>query len=170
MSVEEETMLLDPARAALLITDPQSDLGPRHPPSGVIGRGVARGTTGANLERLLEAARRANMVIAAAPHYCDPDDLRWGFGSFLPECRPHFLGGRTIIAAPHRTTPADDHVLDAQLRCYGVRQVVLVGTWANVCREGYLRGLLARGFEVAVVGNDTAVGVAAALRAAPQAA
>ena len=53
---------------------------------------------------------------------------------------------------------------------YGVAQVVLVGTWANLCVEWYLRGLLARGFDVAVVGNATAAAIASALSSAHQAA
>ena len=161
-------MVLEPSRAALLLTDPQNDLGPRNATGGVIGRGVERGTTLANIERLLDAARHANMVVAVAPHYCEPNVQRWGFGTILPECRPYLLGGRTIIATPHRASRADDHVLVTEFRRYGVAQVVLVGTWANLCVESYLRGLLARGFEVAVVGNATAAAIATALWSADQ--
>jgi len=163
-------MHLDPSHAALLITDPQDDLGPHDTAWGVAGRGVERATSAPNIERLLEAARRVGMVVAVAPHYCEPSGRRWGFGSILPECRPYLLGSRTIIAAPHGLTRREDHGLVAELRGYGIAQIVLVGTWANLCVEGYLRGLLARGFEVAVVGNATAAAIADALRGAPAAA
>ena len=161
---------LDPLHAALLITDPQTDLGPGDSSRGVLGRGVERGTTASNIERLLGAARHANMVVVVAPHYCDPNDQRWGFGGVLPECRPYLLSDPTIIAAPHRTWHSDDQVLVTQLRRYRVGQIILVGTWANFCVEAYLRMLLERGFEVAVVGNTTAAPIVDALWSAEQAA
>jgi nicotinamidase-related amidase len=51
-----------------------------------------------------------------------------------------------------------------------VGQIILVGTWANFCVEAYLRMLLERGFEVAVVGNATAAPIVDALWSAEQAA
>jgi nicotinamidase-related amidase len=140
-------MTLDPPHAALLITDPQTDLR---------AASSERGTAVHDVERLLEGARHADMVVAIAPHFCYPSDQRWGFGALLPECRPYLLGGRTIVAAPHRAWRSDDEALIAQLRRFGVAQVVLVGLWANRCVDAYLRALLERGFEVAVVRDASA--------------
>jgi nicotinamidase-related amidase len=162
MAVPGAGFTLDPMRAALLVTDPQSDLRPEGVTWGVADYGRERATGIPTIERLLEAARHASMVVAIAPHYTYPDDQRWGFGTILPECRPYLLGGRTIVAAPHRAWRSDMRPFVAQLRSFGVTQVVLVGVWATPCVESYLRALLEDGFEVAVVKDATAAAIASA--------
>jgi nicotinamidase-related amidase len=163
MAVPGAGFTLDPMRAALLVTDPQSDLRPEAATWGVADHGRERATGIPTIERLLEAARHANMVVAIAPHHTYPSDQRWGFGALLPECRPYLLGGRTIIATPHRAWRADMRPLVGELRRFGVTQVVLVGLWATRCVESYLRALLEDGFEVAVVRDAAATAIASAL-------
>ena len=72
---------LDVRRTALVITDPQVDfLSPQGATWGVVGQSVESNNTVQNIERLLRAARQANMVVAISPHYYYPSDHRWGFG------------------------------------------------------------------------------------------
>jgi len=46
-----------------------------------------------------------------------------------------------------------------QLRKRGIDKVILAGMSANLCVESYLRDLLERGFEVAVVKDATAAAI-----------
>jgi nicotinamidase-related amidase len=60
---------VDVSRAALVITDPQVDfLSPRGVNWQVVGKSVENNHTVENIERLLKAARQANMVVAISPH------------------------------------------------------------------------------------------------------
>ena len=122
---------LEIPRAALVITDPQVDfLSAQGARLGTWwGRASSEHDTVQNIERLLKAAKRADMVVAISPHYYYPSDHRWGFGGpleefmyrmcvrrgrarsapegsgdfgadFLPQYRPYLLDGKTIIARP----------------------------------------------------------------------
>lgn len=176
---------LEVPRAALVITDPQIDfLSAQGAAWGVVGKSVDEHDTVQNIERLLKAAKRADMVVAISPHYYYPSDHRWGFGGpleafmyrcaseeigplvpersggsgadFLPQYRPYLLDGKTIIAPPHRKYGPGGDELERRLRAHRVHQVILAGMSANLCLESHLRALLDRGFEVAVVGDATA--------------
>ena len=77
---------LEVPRAALVITDPQIDfLSAQGAAWGVVGKSVDEHDTVQNIERLLKAAKRADMVVAISPHYYYPSDHRWGFGGPLEE-------------------------------------------------------------------------------------
>jgi nicotinamidase-related amidase len=181
---------LDVPRAALVITDPQVDfLTPGGIAWGVVGESVERNNTVENIERLLRAARQANMVVAISPHYYYPSDHRWGFGGrleilmqragadregspqlarlaasggdLLPRYRPYLIGARTILASPHRAYGPDGNDLVMQLHRHRSDQVVLAGMLANLCVESHLRTLVERGFEVAVVKDATAAAMLA---------
>ena len=59
---------LDVPRTALLITDPQIDfLSPQGAAWSMVGRSVERNNTVQNIERLLKAARHANMLDRKTP-------------------------------------------------------------------------------------------------------
>jgi nicotinamidase-related amidase len=177
---------LDVPRTALVITDPQIDfLSPQGAAWGMVGRSVERNHTVENIERLLRAARQANMVVAISPHYYYPSDHRWGFGGpleklmdravpsdravpvalerfehsgaeVMPQYKPYLLDRKTIIASPHKGYGPGSDDLAWRLHDYQVAQVILAGMSANLCLESHLRALLERGFEVAVVKDATA--------------
>ena len=156
---------LDIARAALLITDPQVEfLSPRGLSWHLLGASVVRHHTVENIERLLRAARQANMLIAISPHLCGAggplDRLMDRFGpaggtgrltreasgapggsEVMPQFKPYLLQGRTIMAAPHRMYGPGDGHLAGQLRRRGIGQVILAGMSANLCLESHLRTL-----------------------------
>jgi nicotinamidase-related amidase len=185
-AVVDPDFKLELPRAALVVTDPQVDfLSPSGLAWGVVGESVERNHTVQNIERLLKAAKHADMVVAVSPHHYYSRDHRWGFGgplerlmhrigpsdgralltlaglenpgaALLPQYRPYLLDRKTIIAAPHRAFGPGSDGLAAQLRAYRVDQVVLAGMSANLCLESHLHALLERGFEVAVVKDATA--------------
>jgi biuret amidohydrolase len=174
------TFRLDVTRAALVITDPQVDfLSPRGVAWPAVGKSVETLHTVENIERLLQAARHANMVVAISPHRpshdgplerlmdrlapadragrLDPGYSREYPGAdLLPRYKPYLLGGRTIIAAPHRRYGPGSDQLARALHQYHVSHVVLAGMSANLCLESHLRALLEEGFEVVVVHDATA--------------
>jgi nicotinamidase-related amidase len=186
LAPSEHGFHLDVGRAALVITDPQVDfLSPQGAIWDAVGQSVDANHTVQNIERLLKAATQVNMVVAISPHYYYPSDHRWGFGGplerlmyrtgmsdrpgplglerlesagadFMPQYKPYLLGGKTIIAAPHRAYGPGGTDLAGRLRERRVDQVVLAGMSANLCLESHLRALLERGFEVAVVRDATA--------------
>ncbi|OKH79857.1 isochorismatase [Mycobacterium sp. ST-F2] len=178
--------VLDPAHAALVVTDPQIDfLSPGGVSWPVFGASVEENNTVANIGELFEAAKRAGVTVAVSPHYFYPTDKQWRFGDpleqfmggvgmfarsgaytmdgfaesgadFLPEYRRHIHDGSTVITSPHKIVGPESNDLVLQLRKRGVSQVVLAGMAANLCVEGHLRELVEQGFEVAVVKDATA--------------
>jgi nicotinamidase-related amidase len=180
-----ESFRLDVPRTALVVTDPQVDfLSPKGAIWRVVGESVERNNTVENIERLLKAARQANMVVVVAPHYYYASDHRLGFGGpleklmdrvglldralltaaesdssgadVLPQFKPYLLDRKTIVASPHRVYGPANEDLAWRLRGYRVGQVILAGMSANLCVESHLRALLESGFEVAVVKDATA--------------
>ena len=138
---------LEVPRAALVITDPQS---------------VERNHTVENIERLLQAAKRASMAVAISP-LMDRVGLPIALDApeqhgadFLPAFKPYFVDGRTLVASAHKAYGPERDDLAKRLRGAGVSQVVLAGMSANLCVEPHLRALLESGFEVAVVEDATA--------------
>ena len=78
------TMELDPARAALVVTDPQIDfLSPDGVTWGVVGESVQRNNTVENIGRLFKAAKEAGITVAVSPHYYYPTDHGWRFEGAL---------------------------------------------------------------------------------------
>ncbi|MDA9981792.1 cysteine hydrolase [Gammaproteobacteria bacterium] len=179
-------MVLDIKRTALVVTDPQVDfLSPDGVTWGVVGASVTQHNTVANLGRLLEAAKKADMTVAISPHYYYPTDKGWKFegaleklmhkigmfdrespytmegfdnsgADFMPEYKKYILDGKTIVTSPHKVYGPEANDLVLQLRKNRVDQVILAGMSANLCVESHLRELLEQGFEVAVVKDATA--------------
>jgi nicotinamidase-related amidase len=178
--------VLDHARAALVITDPQIDfLSPDGVSWPVFGESIGENNTVAHIGELFDAAKRAGITVAVSPHYFYPTDKQWRFGDpleqfmsgvgmfgragaytmdgfagsgadFLPAYRHHIHDGHTVITSPHKIVGPESNDLVLQLRKRGVTQVVLAGMAANLCVEGHLRELVEQGFEVAVVKDATA--------------
>jgi len=109
---------LEVPRAALVITDPQS---------------VERNHTVENIERLLQAAKRASMAVAISP-LMDRVGLPIALDApeqhgadFLPAFKPYFVDGRTLVASAHKAYGPERDDLAKRLRGAGVSQVVLAG-------------------------------------------
>ena len=179
-------MVLDIKRTALVVTDPQVDfLSPDGVTWGVVGESVTQHNTVANLGRLFEAAKKADMTVAISPHYYYPTDKGWKFegaleklmhkigmfdrespysmdgfdnsgADFMPEYKKFILDGKTIVTSPHKVYGPEANDLVLQLRKNRIDQVILAGMSANLCVEAHLRELLEQGFEVAVVKDATA--------------
>jgi nicotinamidase-related amidase len=179
-------MTLDRGRVALVVTDPQIDfLSPDGVTWGVVGKSVEEHGTVDNIERLMKAAKAADMVVAISPHYYFPTDHGWKFGGpleklmhkigmfdrkgaltlegfegsgadFMPQYKAMIEDGKTIIASPHKVYGPQNNDLVLQLRKNHVDQVILAGMSANLCVEAHMRELLEQGFEVAVVRDATA--------------
>jgi len=179
-------MVLDPSRAALVVTDPQNDfLSPDGVTWGVVGASVEHHGTVGNIESLFKAAKAAGITVAISPHYYYPTDKGWRFegaleklmhkigmfdregplsldgfegsgADFLERYKPYINDGETIVASPHKLYGPEHNDLALQLRKNGVDQVILAGMSANLCTESHMRELLEQGFEVAVVKDATA--------------
>ncbi len=178
--------VLDHARAALVVTDPQIDfLSADGVAWSVFGASVEENDTATHIGELFDAAKCAGLTVAVSPHYFYPTDEQWRFGDpleqfmggvgmfaragaytmdgfagsgadFLPAYRRYIHDGRTVITSPHKIVGPESNDLVLQLRKRGVTQVILAGMAANLCVEGHLRELLEQGFEVAVVKDATA--------------
>jgi len=185
-SLPASTMVIDPARCALVVIDPQVDfLTPQGVAWGLVGASVTENGVVENLGRLFDGAKRAGITVAVSPHYYYPSDHSWGFGGgveklmhdicmfdraspvsldgfensgadFLPQFKPYILDGKTIICSPHKIYGPETNDLALQLRKKGVTQIILAGMAANLCVESHLRELIEQGFEVAVVRDATA--------------
>ena len=179
-------MILNRARAALVVTDPQIDfLSPDGVTWGVVGKSVEYHGTVGNIERLFKAAKQAEMTVAISPHYYYPTDHGWNFGGpleklmhkigmfdrkgaltvdgfegsgadFMPQYKQYIDDGKTIVASPHKVYGPQNNDLVLQLRKNHIDQVILAGMSANLCVEAHMRELLEQGFEVAVVRDATA--------------
>jgi nicotinamidase-related amidase len=179
-------MVLNPSRAALVVTDPQIDfLSPDGVTWGVVGKSVEQHGTVGNIEKLFKAAKASGMTVAISPHYYYPTDHGWKFGGpleklmhkigmfdrkgaltvdgfkgsgadFMPQYKQYIEDGKTIVASPHKVYGPENNDLVLQLRKNHIDQVILAGMSANLCVEAHLRELLEQGFEVAVVRDATA--------------
>ena len=190
MAFPNPGMTIDPARTALLVTDPQNDfLSPEGATWGLVGENVIENGTIENIERLFRAAKATGMPVFVSPHYYFPTDHGWKFegaletlmhsigmydrpgaldltgfrgsGADFPEQYKQYIAdGETIIASPHKIYGPETNDLVLQLRKRDIGKVILAGMSANLCTESHLRELLEQGFEVAVVKDATAAAVA----------
>jgi len=179
-------MQIDPARTAVLITDPQNDfLSPDGVAWGVVGNSVTENNTVENIESLMKAAKAAGMLLFISPHYYYPTDHGWQFegaleklmhnigmfdrkgalslegfegsgADWLARYKPLINDGETIISNPHKVYGPETNDLVLQLRKRGIDKVILGGMSANLCTESHMRELMEQGFEVAVVSDATA--------------
>lgn len=179
-------MTIDPARTALVITDPQNDfLSPKGVTWGVVGKSVEKNGTVGHIEQLFKAAKANNMPVFVSPHYYYEHDHEWKFegalealmhkigmfdrkgalttegfkdsgADWLKQYKPYIEDGKTVVTSPHKVYGPDTNDLVLQLRKRGIDKVILAGMSANLCTESHLRELLEQGFEVAVVTDATA--------------
>ena len=177
---------IEPARTALVITDPQNDfLSPDGVTWGVVGESVRENNTVENIERLFKTAKDSGIPVFISPHYYYPHDHGWQMGGalealmheigmfdrksplslegfegsgadWLAQYKPYIEDGQTIVASPHKVYGPETNDLVLQLRKRGIDKVVLAGMSANLCTEAHLRELIEQGFEVAVVKDATA--------------
>ncbi len=182
----ETNMEIDGASTALVITDPQNDfLHPDGVAYGAVGASVEENGTVENIERLLKAAKDADMLVFVSPHYYYPTDKGWRFegtlevlmhninmfdrkgaltvdgfedsgADWLARYKPYIEDGETVITSPHKVYGPEANDLVLQLRKRKIDKVILAGMSANLCVEAHLRELLEQGFEVAVVTDGTA--------------
>ena len=179
-------MVLELERTAVVVTDPQIDfLSPKGVTWGVVGESVTEHNVVANIERLFQAAKQTNMLLAISPHWYFPTDMGWKFeggleklmhkigmfkrkgplsldgfensgADFLPRYKKYINDGKTIVASPHKVYGPQQNDLVLQLRKNHIDQIILAGMSANLCVESHLRDLLEQGFEIAVVRDATA--------------
>ena len=179
-------LVIDPARTAVVITDPQNDfLSPEGVTWGLVGKSVEANNTVANIESLMKTAKKSGMTVFISPHYYYPTDHGWQFGGavetmmhsinmfdrqgalttaglkgsgadWLDRYKPLIEDGETVVASPHKVYGPESNDLALQLRKRGIDKVILGGMSANLCVESHLRELLEQGFEVAVVRDATA--------------
>jgi biuret amidohydrolase len=179
-------MRFDPARTAVVITDPQNDfLSEKGVTWGVVGKSVIKNNTVNNIGSLFKAAKKNNVPVFVSPHYYYPTDHNWHFegaleklmhhikmfdrkdalsldgfnnsgADWLKQYRPYINDGKTVITSPHKVFGPETNDLVLQLRKRGIDKVILAGMSANLCVESHMRELLEQGFEVAVVKDATA--------------
>lgn len=179
-------MVLDPERAALVITDPQNDfLSPEGATWSLIGDSVVENNTVEHLKQLFTSAQKNDIAVFVSPHYYYPSDHGWKFegalekvmhdigmfdrkdalslenfdgsgADWLEELKPFIQDRATVVASPHKVYGPETNDLVLQLRKRGVDQIILAGMSANLCVESHLRELLEQGFEVMVVSDATA--------------
>ncbi len=179
-------MAIDPARTAIVITDPQNDfLSPEGVTWGVVGASVTENNTVANLGSLLRSAKANGIPVFVSPHYYYPTDHGWKFegaleklmhtigmfdrkgplsleafegsgADWLADYKPLINDGKTVVTSPHKVYGPETNDLALQLRKRGIDKVILAGMSANLCVESHLRELIEQGFEVVVVSDATA--------------
>ena len=189
MALPDPGMTIDPARTALVVTDPQNDfLSPDGVMWQVVGKSVTENDTVEHIESLFKAAKEAGLPVFVSPHYYFPTDHKWQFegaleklmhdvnmfdrpsalsvdgfegsgADWLERYKPYIEDGETIIASPHKVYGPENNDLILQLRKRGIDKVILAGMSANLCTEAHMREFLEQGFEVAVVKDATAAAI-----------
>lgn len=189
MALPNPGMTIDPARTALVVTDPQNDfLSPSGVTWGVVGKSVTENKTVENIDSLFKAAKETKLPVFVSPHYYYATDHRWHFegalealmhqigmfdrpnalslegfegsgADWLEQYKRYIQDGETIITSPHKVYGPESNDLVLQLRKRGVDKVILAGMSANLCTESHLRELLEQGFEVAVAKDATAAAI-----------
>ncbi len=187
----ETEVTIDPARVAIVITDPQNDfLHPNGVAWGAVGRSVTENNTVEHIETLMRLAKQHDVPLFVSPHYYYPTDKQWRFegalevlmhdigmfdrrgalalegfdgsgADWLERYKPYIEDGETIVASPHKVYGPETNDLVLQLRKRGIDQVILGGMSANLCTESHMRALLEAGFEVLVVRDATAAAIVA---------
>jgi nicotinamidase-related amidase len=173
-------------KTALLVTDPQNDfLSPDGVTWGVVGKSVTENNTVANIDKLLNTAKKEGIPVFISPHYYYKTDYGWQFegalemlmhnikmfnrsnalslvgfensgADWLEQYKPYIQDGKTVITSPHKVYGPETNDLVLQLRKRGISKVIIAGMSANLCVEAHLRELLEQGFEVVVVKDATA--------------
>lgn len=186
-------MEIDPARTAIVITDPQVDfLSPDGVTWGLVGENVTENRTVENLERLFRVGSQTGTTVFVSPHYYYPADHGWHFegaleavmhsigmfdrvdalslegfegsgADWMEQYKPFIESDGVIVTSPHKVYGPESNDLALQLRKRGIDKVILAGMSANLCVESHMRELVEQGFEVAIVTDATAAAQAPGL-------
>lgn len=178
--------VLDKARTAVLVTDPQNDfLREDGKLYGLLKDNLAELGTIANLDKLMRTTKASGVTLAVDPLVYTALDGKWthagalqrqlldmkalhrsalndpqGFegsgADFYAPYKPYILDGKTIVVAPHKLYGPESNDLIYQLRSRGIDTVVLAGMVANLCVDSHLRALMENGFRVYVVKDAVA--------------
>lgn len=178
--------VLDKARTAVLVTDPQNDfLREDGKLYGLLKDNLAELGTIANLDKLMRMAKSNGVALAVDPLVYTALDGQWthagalqrqlldmqalhrsalndpqGFegsgADFYGPFKPYILDGKTIVVAPHKLYGPESNDLIYQLRSRGIDTVILAGMVANLCVDSHLRALMENGFRVYVVKDAVA--------------
>ncbi|KCZ86385.1 isochorismatase family protein [Hyphomonas adhaerens MHS-3] len=176
----------DPARTAVLITDPQNDfMSEKGAAWGLVKGNVERLHTRENIAKLIASAKSEDVPLFVSPHYYFPQDGGWlvrgpiqqtlhdihmfevagpvdyskiaGTGAdFYGPLKPAILDGETVIVSPHKIYGPESNDLVMQLRKHGIDTVIMGGFAANLCTDSHMRELVEQGFNVVMV--EDAVG------------
>lgn len=188
--------ILDKARTAVLITDPQNEfLREDGKLYGLLAENLKELGTVDNIEKLMKAAKKKGVVLAVDPLVYTQLDGNWahagalqrqlldmkalhraslndpkGFegsgADFYDRYKPYIYDGKSVVVAPHKMYGPESNDLIYQLRSRGIDTVVLGGMVANLCVDSHMRALMENGFKVYVVKDAVAAPGADAYKAA----
>lgn len=133
---------MTPETVALLVVDAQR---------GVLATCIRREETIANVQRLVEGARRRGLPVIWARHH-DGEHLTVGSDGWqlLPDLVPR--AGESIIDKAYADAFAGT-ALDQHLRRAGVTRILLCGAQTDACIRGTFYGGLHRGYPVTLVAD-----------------
>ncbi len=196
LAAENSLPMLDKARTAVLITDPQNDfLREDGKLYGLLKDNLNELGTIDNIERLMKTAKSKGIALAVDPLVYTQQDNAWshagtlqrqlldmkalhrtalndpkGFegsgADFFARYKPYIHDGKTIVVAPHKMYGPESNDLVYQLRSRGIDTVVLGGMVANLCVDSHMRALMENGFKVYVVKDAVGAPGADAYKAA----
>ena len=171
----------DPARTAVLITDPQNDfMSDEGAAWGLVKDNVLRLHTRENIAKLIAAAKSEDVPLFVSPHFYYPQDGGWqargpvqqtlhdihmfevagpvdyseiaGTGAdFYTPLKPAILDGKTVIVSPHKIYGPESNDLAMQLHKRGIDTVIIGGFAANLCTDSHMRELVEQGFNVVML-------------------
>jgi nicotinamidase-related amidase len=171
----------DPARTAVLITDPQNDfMSEKGAAWGLVKDNVERLHTRENIAKLIVTAKSEEVPLFVSPHFYYPQDGGWiargpiqqtlhdihmfevagpvdyskitGTGAdFYGPLKSAILDGKTVIVSPHKIYGPESNDLVMQLRKRGIDTVIMGGFAANLCTDSHMRELVEQGFNVVMV-------------------
>ncbi|MCG6205275.1 cysteine hydrolase [Rhodopseudomonas sp. HC1] len=161
----------EPRLAALLVIDVQNDFAA---PGGFFDRigadlGVVQRERVPNLLRLIDAARRASVLVIFVQAIYDPEHLSDAMrernariGNELPRCRSGTWGAEFYRVAPepgepvvikHRYSAMVGPQLPELLRDRGIRSLLLTGIATDTCVESAGRDAYFRDYYVTLIGD-----------------
>lgn len=180
-AIAEGGAVLDKARTAVLITDPQNDfLREDGKLYKLLADNLKELGTIDNIETLMKAAKKSGITLAVDPlvytaldgnwtnsgalqrqllemkalhraSLSDPKGFEGSGADFFARYKPYINDGRTIVVAPHKMYGPESNDLIYQLRNRGIDTVILGGMVANLCVDSHMRALMENGFKVYVV-------------------
>lgn len=192
----EGVPVLDKARTAVLITDPQNDfLREDGKLYKLLADNLKELGTIDNIEKLMKTAKKSGVALAVDPlvytaldttrinagalhrqlldmkvlyraSLGNPDGFEGSGADFFDRYKPYINDGKTIVVAPHKVYGPESNDLIYQLRSRGVDTVILGGMVANLCVDSHMRALMENGFRVFVVKDAVAAPGADAYKAA----